>query len=178
MPKILKDSKVNFNVETIYTKERLLRFNTYIFMRRKLVWIACLIISVLISIPFFVSLANGEFNKKYFLYFVLIFCWTTLYFLYRLVLPRLTINKSPKLNAIVKYEFYDSHFIISSPSNSFPESPEMSYELISNAFFYNNDLYIYLSNRRLFIVDTQSFETATKNLFFDFLKEKKVTIFK
>ena len=170
--------KMNFNVETAYTKERLLKFNTFVFMRRKIVWIACLIIAVLISIPFFVSLANGEFNKKYFLYFILVSCWTALYFLYRLLFPLLAINKNPLLNAVVKYEFHDSHFTISSPSNSFSESPEISYDLISKVFFYKNDLYIYFSNSRLFILDTQSFEADTKNSFLDFLKERKVNIFK
>ena len=169
---------MNFNVETAYTRERLLKFNTFVFMRRKIVWIACLIIAVLISIPFFVSLANGEFSKKDFLYLILVAWVVALYFLYRLVLPLLTINKNPLLNAVVKYEFHDSHFTISSPSGSFPESPEISYDLITKVFFYKNDLYIYFSNSRLFILDTQSFEADTKNLFFDFLKERKVSIFK
>ena len=169
---------MNFNIETTYTKERLLRFNTFVFMRRKILWIACLIRGVLISIPFFVSLANGEFNKKSFIYFLAVSCLITLYFVYRLVLPRLTINKNPQLNAVVKYEFHDSHFKISSPSSSFHESPEISYDIISNVFFYKNDLYIYFSNSRLFILDTQSFETDARNLFFHFLKERKVNIFK
>lgn len=176
--KVLGKSKMNFNAETTYTKERLLKFNTFVFMRRKIFWIACLVIASLLSIPFFVSLANGEFNKNYFLYFILFLCWTALYFLYRLVLPRLTINKKPLLNTVVKYEFHDSHFIVSSPSDSFSESPEITYDLISKVFFYKNDIYIYFSNSRLFILDTQSFESDVRNLFFDFLKERKVTIFK
>lgn len=159
---------MNFNIETTYTKERLLRFNTYVFMRRKVVWISCLIINVLLSILFFIFLANGEFNKKYFSCFVFTFCLTALYFLYRLVLPRLTINKSPQLNAVAKFEFYDSYFTISSPSNSFPKSPEISYDLISKVSFYKNDLYIYFSKRELFILDTQSFEEETKNRFLIF----------
>ena len=167
---------MNFNTETTYTKERLMRFNTFVFMRRKFTWISALFLAVLLSVPFFRHLFAGEFSRKYFWCFIIVWCWSLLYFLYRLVWPRLTIDKNPRLNVVVKYEFCDSYFKISSPSHSFPNSPEISYDLIQNVFLYKNDLYIYFSGNQLFIMDTQAFEADTRRKFFEFLEEKDINV--
>lgn len=143
-------------VETTYTKERLVRFSHATSLARTWFWgffvVFTAIMSVLCS-PFITKSPS----PVWLLIATLVldaFC-----ILNHAVVPYFTLSKAENLNTLLQYTFHESSFDLKASSVYTESSTVIQYSAIKKISHRGRDLYLYLSARHGFIVDTEPLST-------------------
>ncbi len=145
---------MELKISTVYTKQRLVRFNDYFWAQRKgffatfavctlLVWGCTLFLSIFDALNDTVRLCCGM---------VTVLDVTLLFSAF--VLPRLTVKKSPTIDAVMGYCFNEEAMNISAETNTENASVTLKYPAIVKVGKKNEDLYLFISARQAYIVDT------------------------
>ena len=100
---------MKFSNRTIYDKERLIRFNNFVVLKKRFFWVLMIVCTVLVSLSFALTLALKNYDSTILLCFSLIVIIDIMYVFCYLILPRITINKAIALNADIFFEFHTKH---------------------------------------------------------------------
>ena len=165
---------MKFSNRTIYDKERLIRFNSFVILKKKFFWVFMIVCTVLVSIPFALTLALKSYDSTILLYFVLIAVVDITYAFCALILPRITINKATALNADILFEFQEDTFKISATTKNATESSELNYSILVKVMESNRDIYLFISQRQGYILDKSGFNLGCPDEFVKFLKNKNI----
>ncbi len=165
---------MKFSTITNYDKERLLRFNNFIILKKRLFWAIMIVCTVLVSSIFAYYLALNIFDSTITLCFVLVVFIDLTYIFCYLILPRFTIKKSPGLNAIIHFEFQENTFKISGISKNGTDCSELNYSAIQKVMESKHDIYLFISIRQAYIIDKSGFELGSPDVFLEFLKSKNI----
>ena len=165
---------MNFSNRTVYDKERLIRFSNFVVLKKRVFWILMTVSTVLICAVFALTLALKIYNSTIFLCFALVVAADLTYTFCYLVLPRITINKAPSLNAVVIFEFQEDTFTISATAKNSTESSESNYSALIKVMESKQDLYLYMSPRRACILDKSGFSSGSPSELLEFLKDKNI----
>ena len=165
---------MNFSNRTIYDKDRLIRFNMFSVLRKRLFWSFMILSTALVSVSFALTLALEVYDFTMSLCFALIvfidityvFCW--------LILPRITINRSAAINADVLFEFQEDIFKITAEAKNGRESSEMNYSAIKKIMESDRDIYLYTSAYQAYILDKTAFSIGSPDEFVEFIKGKNI----
>ncbi len=137
---------------TVYTKERLMRFQDYIFSARKIQFIFSAAISVICLLCAVLMIVLwGDF--KLFLECLLLFVFISIYNFAMYLLPRLLIRKAKNMNAEVHFSFGETAVRTSTTSAIGSEETSLYYTAFHKIGKKRNELYLFLDARRAMIVD-------------------------
>lgn len=147
---------MELKISTVYTKQRLVRFNDYFWAQRKgffatfvvctlLVWGCTIFLSIFDALSDTIRLCCGMVTV---LDITLIFS--------AFVLPRLTVKKSPAIDAMMEYCFNEEDINISSETKTEKGSVTYKYAAIVKVGKRNDDLYLFISARQAYIVDVSN----------------------
>lgn len=165
---------MNFSNQTIYDKERLIRFNNFVALRKRIFWSFMIVCTVLTSISFVLTLALKSYDLTIFICFAIIVVIDTTFVFCYFILPRITINKAITLNADIFFEFKEDTFKISATTKNGAESSKLNYSAIIKVMESNQDIYLYISTRQAYIVDKSGFNSGCPSEFVNFLKGKNI----
>ena len=141
------------SVNTVYTKERLLRFNNYVMASKKLTWILFGICTLWVAACFIVLAALGLTDSTVTLCMVLLLVMDITYVLCAFVLPRFTLGKAKSLNTEVRYTFGDDSFELCAVNQFANETSVVRYAAIVKVGKKDTDLYLFISRQQGYIVD-------------------------
>lgn len=141
---------------TVYTQERLLRFQNHLARLRKVTWILSAVVTLLLLILSILSIVLiGNFTLLIYLFFMLfldafyVFCFV--------IYPRITIKKSNALNAKVHFAFEEETLHAEATTESSSESSTLKYTSLVKICKKENELYLFIAPQRAFIVDLSDF---------------------
>lgn len=145
---------MELKISTVYTKERLLRFNDYYWMQRKaffafmagctlLVW-ACVA---------FLAFMNALSETVVFCG-VMVTLMDAAYLFAAFLLPRLTTNKATSIGAVLDFVFKDGEMDIVAETNKERSTSTIKYPAIVKVGKKKTDVYLFVSKRQGYIVDT------------------------
>jgi hypothetical protein len=165
------------SVNTVYTKERLLRFNNYVMASKKLTWILFGICTLWVAACFIVLAALGLTDSTVTLCMVLLLVMDITYVLCAFVLPRFTLGKSKSLNTEVRYTFGDDSFELCAVNQYANETSVVRYTAIAKVGKKDTDLYLFISRQQGYIVDLSALpdeqETLLRRLLASKIPDKK-----
>ncbi|MBE6885376.1 MAG: YcxB family protein [Ruminococcaceae bacterium] len=135
---------------TVYTKERLLRFNDYIVLtKRALHWVPLLVASLVV----FASAFLGGFSDFLSLCaLIAVVCDVAVLFAY-LILPRITVGKAKSLNSICRFTFEENQLILTTQNDQMEDTSTFRYSFFTAADKNGDVLYLFISRYQGFIVD-------------------------
>ncbi len=163
-----------FSAKTVYDKERLLRFNTFYVLSRRLFWIVMLVSTLLVSAAFALSMASGNSDKLIIFCFILVWVIVLLYTFLTLILPVLSIKKAKSLGAVITYTFDERSFKLEAEANGQKSMNEVSYSILEKVMESKQDIYLFLNNRQCFIVDKSGFTDGSPETLIKLLKAQNV----
>ena len=169
---------MELKISTVYTKQRLVRFNDYFWAQRKgffatfvvctlLVWGCAIFLSIFDALSDTIRLCCGM---------VTVLDITLLFSAF--LIPRLTVKKSPTINAVMGYSFNEEEMKITAETNTENASVTLKYAAIVKVGKKNDDLYLFISARQAYIVDVSALSEiellALKALVTSHLSARKV----
>ncbi len=147
---------MSIEATTVYTKEVLLRFNDFLALRKRALWIIMLLgTAAVLYMCTHAALIIG-WNFELALYIVLILAWDALFLFLNFGLPRLTVRKAKNLNATVNFVFTQEHIQIHAQNEYSTDQSVVQYALISKALKSEQYLYLMLMWNQGFVVDLQT----------------------
>ena len=147
-------------VKTVYTKEMLLRFNDFLALRKRALWIIMILgTAAILYMCIHAALIIG-WNSELVTYTVLILAWDALFLFLNFGLPRITVKRAPNLNAEVNYVFSREHIEVNAQSTYSTDQSIIRYGLVNKAFKTGGYLYLLLTWNRGFLVDLSSLSNA------------------
>ncbi len=165
---------MKFSNRTNYDKERLIRFNNFIILKKKTFWAVMIVCNVLVLISFALTLALGIYDSTILLCFTIVVSMDVTYAFCNLVLPRITIKKAMGLNADILFEFQEQTFKISAINKNGTEYSELNYSSIKKIMESKYDIYLFISTRQGYILDKSGFELGCPDELLEFLKGKNI----
>ena len=165
---------MNFSVQTVYDKERLLRFNNFVVLRKRVFWFFIIACTVLVTVCLAIVLALDPHDSNIWACAALIYFIDATYAFCYFVLPRFTINKALELNANIIFEFQEDTFKISATTKNGTESSELNYSAIVKIMESKQDIYLFISKRQGYILDKSGFALGCPLEFVKFLKDKNI----
>ena len=165
---------MKFSNRTVYDKERLIRFNKFVVLKKRFSLVLMIVCTVFVSISFALTLALNSYNSTILLGFALVVVCDIMYAFYILILPRIAINKEISLNADILFEFQEETIKISATTKIGAESSELNYSAIIKVMESNRDIYLYISTRQAYILDKSGFNFGCPSEFVKFLKDKNI----
>ena len=166
---------MNFSVQTIYDKERLVRFNSFIALRKRFFWSVLILGTVLITACLAIFIVLDPHNSSIWFCAGFVYIIDVTYAFCYFVLPRFIVNKSPILNANILFEFHEDFFKISATLKNGTESSELNYSAVVKLMESKQDIYLFISQRQCYILDKSSFTVGCSEDFLKFLQEKNIT---
>ena len=109
---------MKFSNRTVYDKERLIRFNNFIILKKRFFWLFMIVCTVLVFGSFALTLALRIYDSTILLCFALTIFIDITYVLGYLVLPRFTVNKAVGLNTNILFEFQEDTFKLSATNKN------------------------------------------------------------
>ncbi len=165
---------MKFSVQTVYDKERLLRFNSFVALTKRVFWSLMIVCTVLITVAFAISLAlDPQYNTTWLCFGLVLFSDIICVFC-SFILPRFTINKAVGLNADIVYEFDEVTFKISATIKSGTEASELNYSAIVKVMESEQDIYLFISQRQAYVLDKSGFTIGSPEEFLRFLRDKNI----
>lgn len=160
---------MDLTVNTVYTKERLLKFSRFHFFSNTKRIVFYSVLTVVLFIAALFSLIYGLITKSFnsysyyfFILFILTVCLDIFNLFTALILPLFTVKKAKSLNATVEFTFKDEGLTMKAHSE-FAEGDEfLSYSAFERIAKKKDELYLYLSRNNCYIVDLSSLLTEEK----------------
>ena len=145
---------MEINNSTVYTKERLLRFNRFYAKNQKFLWCALPISTVLV---YFIGLIQAIFSELSLpiaaCALVLTLFDIILPLMFFVILPKYVLKKTKILNTVIEYKFTDGEIFIAVNNESIEEKTSMKYSMLRKAAKNSDELYLFLSSSNAFVVD-------------------------
>lgn len=145
---------MELKISTVYTKERLLRFNDYYWTQRKaffafmagctlLVWACVAFLAFMNALSETVAFCG-----------VMVTLMDAAYLFAAFLLPRLTANKATSIGAVLDFAFKDGEMDIVAETNKERSTSTIKYPAIVKVGKKKDDVYLFISKRQGYIVDT------------------------
>ena len=145
---------MELKVSTVYTKQRLVRFNDYYWMQRKaffafmaggtlLIWACVAFLAFMNALSETVAFCG-----------VMVTLMDAAYLFAAFLLPRLTANKATSIGAVLDFVFKDGEMDIVAETNKERSTSTIKYPAIVKVGKKKNDVYLFVSKRQGYIVDT------------------------
>jgi hypothetical protein len=145
---------MEINNSTVYTKERLLRFNRFYAKNQIFLWCALPISTVLV---YFIGIIQAIFSELSLpiaaCALVLTLFDIILPLMFFVILPKYVLKKTKILNTVIEYKFTDGEIFISVNNESIEEKTSMKYSMLQKAAKNSDELYLFLSSSNAFVVD-------------------------
>lgn len=145
---------MEINNSTVYTKERLLRFNRFYAKNQIFLWCALPISTVLV---YFIGLIQAIFSELSLpiaaCALVLTLFDIILPLMFFVILPKYVLKKTKILNTVIEYKFTDGEIFIAVNNESVEEKTSMKYSMLQKAAKNSDELYLFLSSSNAFVVD-------------------------
>jgi len=156
---------------TVYTKERILKFNRFVAMSKKWMWVFMTVCNIIILFGVVLMILLGDFEKIIFLLgimavsdFILIFN--------NFIIPRIAVKKQIGLHANIKFSLNEHNIHIQASTVNGIEDCTYNYPMIVKAAAQDNELYLFISKSRAFIVDMSLLADEHKALLKGLLEDK------
>ena len=163
---------MKFLASTVYSYERLLRFSSYTSLKKKWVWITMAAATFIVALCFSLQFFLIGYDKTLTWSFFGIILIDSLYLFLCFILPRITLKKSPGLNAKIIFEFYDDYYRIDAELPNGTEQSELKYAVIRKIESTKEDLYLYVAENQAYIVDKSAFTLGEAEDFVSFVQSK------
>ncbi|MBE6588259.1 MAG: YcxB family protein [Ruminococcaceae bacterium] len=144
---------MSVNVNTVYSKERLLRFTKFVLAGKKPLWILMGICTLIVYSCFAVVEILGDADSTIWLCLILITLLDIIYLVFYLVVPRFTVNKAKNLDMTVSFEFTEENIRIHAQNELIKEEMTVKYATVTKVARMDNDVYLYSGPHQAFIVD-------------------------
>ena len=147
-------------LKTVYTKDRLLKFNKVVAASKKWFWTLMIICSLLVISAFIFFAIVDELSSTTIAGLIFVIAMDITYFILYFVAPHFSINKSKILNMVIDYTF-DNDTITSHAVNSYiNETSTIKYPLIFKVIKKDYELYLFTSRNRAMLVDISSLSSG------------------
>ena len=147
---------MSIQVKTVYTRETLLRFNDFLAVRKRALWIIMIVATAAVVYMCIHAALIIGWNSELITYTVLMLAWDALFLFLNFGLPRFTVKKSPNLNAEVNYVFTREHIAIDAQGEYSTDHSVVQYALLRKVRKSDRYLYLLLTWNRGFVVDLTS----------------------
>lgn len=156
---------------TVYTKERMLKFNRYVVMSKKWFWIFMLICNIFMiaDIASLIYFANFDWAI---LFLILIAVIDFKLLFGNFIAPRMAMKKQTVFNANIKYSLNEQHIHIQSSTDNFTAESTYNYSAIIKAPAQGDELYLFTSKWQAFVVDMSELSDEQKSLLRALLEDK------
>ena len=168
---------MEINNSTVYTKERLLKFNRFFARNQKFLWCA---LPIATAIVYLIGLIQSIFSELSFPVAVCAFMLTLfdiiLPLMFFLILPRYALKKTKIIDTVIEYKFTESELFVNVSNENIDEKTSIKYSLFQKAAKNKDELYLFLSASNAFVVDLSATTDEDKAQIKDALKSnlKKV----
>ena len=140
-------------VSTVYSKERLLRFNSYVVGSKKAMWVLMAVCTVVVCGGYALLAVLDAVSDMVRFCLVLILAMDAVFIVCSLLLPRLTIRKAKNLDLVIHYTFEMGSFHLEAANAYANESSTLQYAMLTKAAKRGDELYLFLSRIQAYIVD-------------------------
>ncbi len=144
---------MELKISTVYTKQRLLRFNDYFWMQRKVFFSFMAVCTLLVWASVALLIFIDALTDTVVLCSVMVTFMDLAYLFGAFVLPRLTANKAPAADAVLDYVFRDGEMSINVETDKENANSTIKYPAIIKVGKKNDDVYLFISKRQGYIVD-------------------------
>ena len=138
---------------TVYTKQRLLRFNDYFWLQRKAFFIFMAVCTLMIWACVALLIFIDALDDTVLFCGIMVTFMDLAYLFGAFVLPRWTLNKAPSLDAVLDYVFKDGEMSISVETSKESANSTVKYSAIIKIGKKDDDAYLFISKRQGYIVD-------------------------
>ena len=163
-----------FSVNTVYNKERLLRYNDFVSIRKRFFWTLIIVCSVLIYSVFIFDRVMHFDNAVILFCFFMTVALDFIIVFSTFILPRITIKKSLSLNAQITSEFGEESFKITASTPLTSESMDVKYSALVKVMESDKDIYLFISRQKAYVLDKDGFTLGTPKGLVDFLVSKNI----
>lgn len=161
---------MKFSATTVYSLDRLVRFSRYVSLKKRWTWITIGIATAIVTLTFILQFALIGFDATITWAFCGVLFIDALYAFMCFVLPRMTYKKSPALDAVIRYEFYEDTYKITAELKLGSEQSELRYSTIKKIMKSNDDIYLFVGPNQAHIVDKSGFDFNSADDFIDFIE--------
>ena len=164
--------KMRFSANTTYSYECLLRFSNYTFWKKKWVWITMIAATAIVTLSFLLQFTSIGYDFTLTWSFVGVLILDVLFAFMSFGMPRITLKKSPALNAEITFEFYDNSYKVTAAMPNGKELSELNYTAIKKVEQTDKNIYLFVAQNQAYIVDKSRFSLGTADSFVDFISSK------
>lgn len=156
---------MEIKLSTVHTKERLIRYSDYFAKTRIPYWVGYAVCTLLILVmDAFLIILDAFTAEMIFLTALTVMVDLLMVFMF-FIAPRITINKSGTLNAVLHYSFGTSEVCFEAETPMMKDSGSLKYPAIIKVCRNNDDVYLFISKRQAYIVDISTLSDAEIDLF-------------
>jgi hypothetical protein len=149
----MEEAYMELKISTVYTKERLLRFNDYYWMQRKAFFAFMAGCTLLIwACVAFLAFINALSETVAFCG-VMVTLMDAAYLFAAFLLPRLTANKATSIGAVLDFAFKEGEMSIVAETSKESSASTVKYSAIIKVGKKDDDVYLFISKRQGYIVD-------------------------
>ena len=164
-----------FSNKTIYDKKRLVRFNDFCVLKKRVFWGFMIICSTLVLLTYVFSvIAIPDNNDTITFLSIISLAYDAIILMCYFVFPRISIKKSPAFNAETSFEFDEDGFKVCANTSNLKESTELKYSSLVKVMEGKQDIYLFISKRQGYIIDKSGFTAGNPEDFIIFLQSKNV----
>ena len=169
---------MEIKVSTVYTKDRLVRFNKFYAAQRKFFWIFLAVCTAIIIFDIVLLYFLDALTETIIFSAFMVFVVDVTSVITSFVLPNATVKKSPSIDAKLEYSFAEDSFVVSAEAKNMSDSVTIKYPALVSVAQKDGDVYLFISKRQGYIVDISSLTElevlALKSLVTSHLPPKKV----
>ncbi len=164
-------------ITTVYTKERLFRFNLYYqLVQRKWFLILLAFEMILTAVILIKDIADGPpWSEVNMIMFAIIWVLGITWIVTTLIVPRFSYKKAKSLKAVIEMTFSEENLRYSVSSAHSTESGEMQYGMFVKYIRNKDDLYLFISARQVWIVDLSALSPEQTEQLHTLLSQKIVS---
>lgn len=155
---------------SVYTKERILGLSKHV-GKTNIGWIVLLILNIFAIFEILWFFDGTIYSEEIYLILLMVFLDLVYVFLY-VVLPRISANKAPALNATVKFVFNEENYHVETQTENVTESSVCKWSMIKKVENQKTDVYLFVNSRQAYIVDVSEFSPEKLWIFKDLLYRK------
>ena len=152
------------NTSTVYTRERLIKFNDHMASRHKFLSILVGVCTVIVLLAFALNCVMGDVSTNMIIMLCAMLVLDLIVVLMYWVLPRIIVKKEKNLNYVINYSFEEDQFTIDVQSDEVCEKSTLKYSFLTAIERgKSGDIYLFIQHNQAYIVDTS--ELSYENIF-------------
>ncbi|MBE6649250.1 MAG: YcxB family protein [Ruminococcaceae bacterium] len=156
---------------SVYTKERILGLSNHV-AKNGNGWIVLLVCNIVVIVCSLGILFTDSFAGEDIFGIVVIAVVDFLWLFIEIILPRVSLKKSPVLNASVNFTFNEEDYCVESQIKDGTTSTKCNYSTIKKVENRKTDVYLFVNRRQAYVVDVSSFSNEKLWIFKDLLYRK------